>query len=85
MADPAGNDTNLPLRRALAGDKSALAIHRGPFPRADSISLAAQLLGKMTSASQAAKKGKDIANKSAFPYGGDPHDSAGFPGAARSM
>jgi len=141
MADPAGNDTNLLLRRALAGDESALAalfdgyrdrlrrmirlrldrrlsgrvdssdvlqeayldvrkrlaeyardpaampfhlwlrlvagqrltdvhryhlgsqmrdagqevsLHRGPFPRADSVSLAAQLLGKMTSASQAA-------------------------------
>jgi RNA polymerase sigma-70 factor, ECF subfamily len=141
MADPAGNDTNLLLRRALAGDESALAalfdayrdrlqrmirlrldrrlsgrvdssdvlqeayldvrrriaeyardpaampfhlwlrlvtgqrltdvhryhlgsqmrdagmevsLHRGPFPQADSISLAAQLLGKMTSASKAA-------------------------------
>jgi RNA polymerase sigma-70 factor (ECF subfamily) len=141
MADPAGNDTNLLLRRALAGDESALAVlfdgyrdrlrrmirlrldrrlsgrvdssdvlqeafldvrkrlaeyardpsampfhlwlrlvagqrltdvhrhhlgaqmrdagmevslHRGPFPQADSISLAAQLLGKMTSASKAA-------------------------------
>jgi RNA polymerase sigma-70 factor (ECF subfamily) len=141
MADPAGNDTNLLLRRALAGDESALAalfdgyrdrlkkmirlrldrrlsgrvdssdvlqeayldvrkriaeyardssampfhlwlrlvagqrltdlhrhhlgaqirdagmevsLHRGPFPQADSVSLAAQLLGKLTSASQAA-------------------------------
>jgi RNA polymerase sigma-70 factor (ECF subfamily) len=141
MADPAGNDTNLLIRRALAGDESALAmlfdgyrdrlrrmillrldrrlsgrvdssdvlqeayldvrkrlaeyardpaampfhlwlrlvagqrltdvhrhhlgaqirdagmevsLHRGPFPQADSISLAAQLLGKMTSASKAA-------------------------------
>ena len=141
MADPAGNDTNLLLRRALAGDESALAalfdgsrdrlrrmirlrldrrlsgrvdtsdvvqdayldvrkrlaeyardpaampfhlwlrlvagqrltdvhrhhlgaqmrdagmevsLHRGPFPQADSLSLAAQLLGKMTSASKAA-------------------------------
>jgi RNA polymerase sigma-70 factor, ECF subfamily len=31
-----------------------LSLHRGPFPQADSISLAAQLLGKMTSASKAA-------------------------------
>jgi RNA polymerase sigma-70 factor (ECF subfamily) len=31
-----------------------VSLHRGPFPQADSISLAAQLLGKMTSASQAA-------------------------------
>ena len=31
-----------------------LSLHRGPFPRADSVSLAAQLLGKMTSASKAA-------------------------------
>ena len=31
-----------------------VSLHRGPFPRADSISLAAQLLGKMTGASQAA-------------------------------
>src|SRR6516164_9148475 len=141
MADPVGNDPNLLLRRALAGDESALAalfdgyrdrlrrmirlrldrrlsgrvdssdvlqeayldvrkriaeygrdpaampfhlwlrlvagqrltdihrhhlgaqmrdagmevsLHRGPFPQADSISLAAQLLGKMTSASKAA-------------------------------
>jgi RNA polymerase sigma-70 factor (ECF subfamily) len=141
MADPAGNDPNLLLRRALAGDESALAalfdghrdrlrrmirlrldrrlsgrvdtsdvlqdayldvrkriaeyardpaampfplwlrlvagqrltdvhrdhlgskmrdagmevsLHRGPFPQADSVSLAAQLLGKLTSASQAA-------------------------------
>ena len=141
MADPVGNDPNLLLRRALAGDESALAalfdghrerlrrmirlrldrrlsgrvdasdvlqeayldvrkrfaeyardpaalpfhlwlrliagqrltdvhrhhlgsqmrdagqevsLHRGPFPQADSVSLAAQLLGKMTSASQAA-------------------------------
>jgi RNA polymerase sigma-70 factor (ECF subfamily) len=29
-------------------------LHRGPFPQADSISLAAQLLGKMTSATKAA-------------------------------
>jgi RNA polymerase sigma-70 factor, ECF subfamily len=141
MADTAGNDTNLLLRRALAGDESALAalfdasrdrlrrmirlrldrrlssrvdssdvlqeayldvrrriaeyardpaampfhlwlrlvtgqrltdvhrhhlgsqmrdagqevsLHRGPFPQASSVSLAAQLLGKMTSASHAA-------------------------------
>ena len=31
-----------------------VSLHRGPFPRASSISLAAQLLGKMTSASKAA-------------------------------
>jgi RNA polymerase sigma-70 factor (ECF subfamily) len=31
-----------------------VSLHRGPFPRADAISLAAQLLGKLTSASQAA-------------------------------
>src|SRR6516165_2765418 len=31
-----------------------VSLHRGPFPQADSISLAAQLLGKMTSASKAA-------------------------------
>jgi RNA polymerase sigma-70 factor, ECF subfamily len=31
-----------------------VSLHRGPFPQADSVSLAAQLLGKMTSASQAA-------------------------------
>ena len=31
-----------------------ISLHRGPFPQADSVSLAAQLLGKMTSASQAA-------------------------------
>jgi RNA polymerase sigma-70 factor (ECF subfamily) len=31
-----------------------VSLHRGPYPRADSVSLAAQLLGKMTSASQAA-------------------------------
>ena len=31
-----------------------VSLHRGPFPQADSISLAAQLLGKMTSASHAA-------------------------------
>jgi len=31
-----------------------VSLHRGPFPQADSISLAAQLLGKITSASQAA-------------------------------
>jgi RNA polymerase sigma-70 factor (ECF subfamily) len=141
MADPVGNDTNLLLRRALAGDEQALAalfdayrerlrrmirlrldrrlsgrvdssdvlqeayldvrkrlaeyardpaampfhlwlrllagqkltdvhryhlgtqmrdagqevsLHRGPFPQASSIALAAQLLGRMTSASQAA-------------------------------
>jgi RNA polymerase sigma-70 factor (ECF subfamily) len=31
-----------------------VSLHRGPFLRADSVSLAAQLLGKLTSASQAA-------------------------------
>ena len=31
-----------------------VSLHRGPFPQASSVSLAAQLLGKMTSASQAA-------------------------------
>jgi len=31
-----------------------VSLHRGPFPQASSISLAAQLLGKMTSASHAA-------------------------------
>ena len=31
-----------------------VSLHRGPFPQADSISLAAQLLGQMTTASQAA-------------------------------
>jgi RNA polymerase sigma-70 factor (ECF subfamily) len=31
-----------------------LSLHRGPFPQANSVSLAAQLLGKMTSASKAA-------------------------------
>ncbi len=31
-----------------------VSLHRGPFPQADSVSLAAQLLGKMTSASKAA-------------------------------
>src|SRR6516165_7292464 len=31
-----------------------VSLHRGPFPQASSISLAAQLLGKMTSASKAA-------------------------------
>src|ERR1700733_9303223 len=31
-----------------------VSLHRGPFPQASSISLAAQLLGKLTSASQAA-------------------------------
>ena len=31
-----------------------VSLHRGPFPQADSVSLAAQLLGKLTSASQAA-------------------------------
>jgi RNA polymerase sigma-70 factor (ECF subfamily) len=31
-----------------------VSLHRGPFPQADSISLAAQLLGQMTSASKAA-------------------------------
>ena len=31
-----------------------VSLHRGPFPQADSISLAAQLLGKFTSASKAA-------------------------------
>jgi RNA polymerase sigma-70 factor (ECF subfamily) len=31
-----------------------VSLHRGPFPQADSISLAAQLLGKITSASKAA-------------------------------
>jgi RNA polymerase sigma-70 factor (ECF subfamily) len=31
-----------------------VSLHRGPFPQADSVSLAAQLLGRMTSASQAA-------------------------------
>ncbi len=31
-----------------------VSLHRGPFPKADSVSLAAQLLGKMTSASKAA-------------------------------
>jgi RNA polymerase sigma-70 factor (ECF subfamily) len=31
-----------------------VSLHRGPFPQASSISLAEQLLGKMTSASQAA-------------------------------
>jgi len=31
-----------------------VALHRGPFPQASSISLAAQLLGQMTSASKAA-------------------------------
>jgi RNA polymerase sigma-70 factor (ECF subfamily) len=31
-----------------------VSLHRGPFPQADPVSLAAQLLGKMTSASQAA-------------------------------
>src|SRR6516164_4632200 len=31
-----------------------VSLHRGPFPQADSVSLAAQLLGKMTSASQTA-------------------------------
>jgi RNA polymerase sigma-70 factor, ECF subfamily len=32
----------------------AVSLHRGPFPEASSISLAAQLLGKLTSASKAA-------------------------------
>ncbi len=31
-----------------------VSLHRGPFSQADSVSLAAQLLGKMTSASKAA-------------------------------
>jgi RNA polymerase sigma-70 factor (ECF subfamily) len=31
-----------------------VSLHRGPFPQADSVSLAAQLLGRMTTASQAA-------------------------------
>jgi RNA polymerase sigma-70 factor (ECF subfamily) len=31
-----------------------VSLHRGPFPQASSVSLAAQLLGKMTSASHAA-------------------------------
>ncbi len=31
-----------------------VSLHRGPFPQANSVSLAAQLLGKMTSASKAA-------------------------------
>ena len=31
-----------------------VSLHRGPFPQASSVSLAAQLLGKMTSASKAA-------------------------------
>ncbi len=31
-----------------------VSLHRGPFPQANSVSLAAQLLGKMTSASHAA-------------------------------
>jgi RNA polymerase sigma-70 factor, ECF subfamily len=31
-----------------------ISLHRGPFPQASSVSLAAQLLGKMTSASHAA-------------------------------
>jgi RNA polymerase sigma-70 factor, ECF subfamily len=31
-----------------------VSLHRGPFPQASSVSLAAQLLGKMTGASQAA-------------------------------
>ena len=31
-----------------------VSLHRGPYPQASSVSLAAQLLGKMTSASQAA-------------------------------
>jgi RNA polymerase sigma-70 factor, ECF subfamily len=31
-----------------------VSLHRGPFPRANSVSLAAQLLGKLTSASKAA-------------------------------
>jgi RNA polymerase sigma-70 factor (ECF subfamily) len=31
-----------------------VSLHLGPFPQADSVSMAAQLLGKMTSASQAA-------------------------------
>jgi RNA polymerase sigma-70 factor (ECF subfamily) len=35
-----------------AGQK--VSLHRGPFPQASSISLAAQLLGRMTSASKAA-------------------------------
>jgi RNA polymerase sigma-70 factor (ECF subfamily) len=35
-----------------AGQK--VSLHRGPFPQADSVSLAAQLLGKLTTASQAA-------------------------------
>jgi RNA polymerase sigma-70 factor, ECF subfamily len=31
-----------------------VSLHRGPFPQADSVSLAAQLLGRLTSASKAA-------------------------------
>jgi RNA polymerase sigma-70 factor (ECF subfamily) len=31
-----------------------VSLHRGPFPQAGSVALAVQLLGKMTSASQAA-------------------------------
>ena len=31
-----------------------VSLHRGPFPQASSVSLAAQLLGKLTSASRAA-------------------------------
>jgi RNA polymerase sigma-70 factor (ECF subfamily) len=31
-----------------------VSLHRGPFPQASAVSLAAQLLGKMTSASKAA-------------------------------
>ena len=40
---------------AQMGDAGCeVSLHRGPFPQASSISLAAQLLGKMTSASKAA-------------------------------
>ena len=43
---------HLGAQRRDAGQE--VSLHRGPFPQASSVSLAAQLLGKMTSASHAA-------------------------------
>src|SRR5262249_59519433 len=53
MADPVGNDTNLLLRRALAGDESALAAlfggHRARLRRMIRLRLDRRLSGRVDS------------------------------------
>ncbi len=51
-----------------------VSLHRGPYPQASSVSLAAQLLGKMTSASKAAIRAEHKLIVQEAPNGMDPID-----------